>query len=77
MGHRSYLFRDKADERAKRRQLHPVWRGVGCLLLMVLAVVGYFSAGWFLTQNQINGWLYLPPELYYPGFLSQYLPPGS
>jgi hypothetical protein len=77
MGHRNYHFRDQVQAREKRRQLHPVWRGIGCLLLIILAAVGYFVSGWALVQNQVNGWVYLPPELYYPGFLSQWLPPGA
>jgi hypothetical protein len=43
--------------------MNPIWRGVGCVLLVALAAAGYFAAGWFLQQNALQGWVYLPPEI--------------
>jgi hypothetical protein len=79
MGTGSYEFREKVTKRDKERRLSPVWRGVGCLLVVLLALAGYGLSGWFLVANQQNGWIYLPYELYYPPFLPpflSFLPPG-
>ena len=79
MGTGKYEFRDSVSKREKEQRLHPVWRGVGCLLLVLLALAGYALSGWFLVANQENGWIYLPYELYYPPFLPaslSFLPPG-
>jgi hypothetical protein len=76
MGRDTYQFRDEALQKEREKQLHPIWRGVGCILLVLLALGGYAFAGWFLVANQQNAWIYLPPELYYPSFLPSFVPPG-
>lgn len=76
MGHDTYQFRDKAAKRDRERELNPVWRGVGCVLLVLLGLAGYGVAGWFLVANQQNGWIYLPPALYYPPYVPDFVPAG-
>lgn len=73
MGRHSYRFRDRDQESERRRELHPAWRGVGCVLLILLALGGYWFGGWFLANNR---WIYLPPELFYPEFVPEFLPSG-
>jgi hypothetical protein len=76
MGHDTYQFRDKAAKREREKELNPIWRGVGCVLLVLLGLGGYGVAGWFLVANQQNGWIYLPAALYYPPYLPSFVPPG-
>lgn len=76
MGQGRYEFRDKAVKRDRMKELNPVWRGVGCVLLVLMGVGGYWFGSWFLRANAQNNWVYLPPELFYPPFLPQWLPSG-
>jgi hypothetical protein len=46
--------------------MNPVWRGVGCFLIVTLAIGGYLFSNWFLTQNYANQWVYLPPQIIAP-----------
>ena len=46
--------------------MNPVWRVVGCLLVVGIGVLGYFFATWFLRENVINGWIFLPRDLINP-----------
>jgi hypothetical protein len=62
MGRDSWRSRQHDIEREQRRRVHPAWRGVGCLLLVVLAIGGYLVSNWFLVNNTYYGWIYLPPE---------------
>lgn len=55
--------------------MNPVWRGVGCLLLVILALAGYAFANWFLTANLENGWVFIPNEAMNPPFLPAWLFP--
>ena len=32
--------------------INPIWRGIGCILLIVMAVGGYLAAGFLLDLNQ-------------------------
>jgi hypothetical protein len=75
MGRDSWRFAQHEQERAKKRRMSPVWRGVGCLMMVVLGLIAYFLSGWFLEQNAIEKWLYIPPELMKPPALD-FLPAG-
>ena len=41
----------------KRKQLNPVWRGVGCITLVALTISSYFLAGMVLDLNQQQNFL--------------------
>ncbi len=75
MGRDSWRYAQRERERAKRKRVNPIWRGVGCLLMVVLTLAGYAFADWFLSANAVNGWVYLPPEVFNPQF-ARFLPPG-
>ncbi len=42
---------------------HPVWRGIGFLLMAVIGVMSYAGANILVEANKINGWVRLPVEL--------------
>jgi hypothetical protein len=69
MGRDSYQFRALDQEREKRKQLDPKWRGVGIILIALFTTVGYFFADWFLRTNANTGWIYLPRAAIYPKYL--------
>jgi hypothetical protein len=76
MGRETYRYRQLDKEREERQRMNPVWRGVGCLLIVAFALAGYVFSGWFLTANARNGWIYIPPEAVHPAFMPAFLPYG-
>ncbi len=67
MGRRSsWQFAQHERERQEAKKMNPVWRGVGFLLVIGIGVLGYLFANWFLVQNSINGWIFLPRALINP-----------
>ncbi|MFQ5921871.1 MAG: hypothetical protein ACE5M4_03440 [Anaerolineales bacterium] len=67
MGRRSsWQFKQHERERRVAKRMNPTWRGVGCLLIVGIGALGYLFANWFLVQNAINNWIYLPPQLINP-----------
>jgi hypothetical protein len=68
--------RQEYETIAKQRTIHPVWRGIGCLLIIFLGVAGYLFSGWFLGANAENHWIFLPPEVLNPAF-APFLPSGA
>lgn len=64
MGRDTWTFREKDRERAKKKRIHPAWRGVGCILVVFLGIAGYFFAGWFIEQ----GLIYFPHAIQRPAF---------
>ena len=56
MGRDTWQFHKLDEERKKRKRLKPIWRGVGCVLVVILGFVGYVFSGWFLDR----GFVYIP-----------------
>jgi multisubunit Na+/H+ antiporter MnhB subunit len=63
MGRDTWRHQMHDKEREKRKEINPVWRGIGCALMVVLSVGGYFFADWFLYMNETNDWFSLPQGL--------------
>jgi len=63
MGRDTWRHQMHDKERDKQKQINPIWRGVGCFLIVALSVGGYFFGAWFLQQNENNGWFNLPEVL--------------
>jgi hypothetical protein len=79
MGRDSYRYRQLDEERAKRGQVDPIWRGIGCVMIVAIGAIGFASANWFLRANSRNNWLYMPREIMNPSilpFLDPYLANG-
>ena len=66
MGRDTYRYQTLDKEREARKRLNPIWRGVGCLTIALFGTLGYFFAQWFLRENAVNTWVYLPPGAYNP-----------
>ncbi|MFQ5943433.1 MAG: hypothetical protein ACE5JF_07765 [Anaerolineales bacterium] len=67
MGRRSsWQFQQHERERREAARMNPVWRGVGCLLVVLIGALGYLFANWFLVQNSINRWIFLPAKVINP-----------
>jgi len=44
-------------------RVHPIWRGIGCLLFLLVPVMSYAGAKLLFAANYRNGWLPTPGEL--------------
>jgi|SaaInl7_200m_RNA_FD_contig_51_1441843_length_1922_multi_6_in_0_out_0_3 hypothetical protein len=54
-----YTSRDPLES---DKGLHPIWRGIGCVMLVLLPVMGYAASSLLLAANQKNAWIRVPPE---------------
>lgn len=44
-------------------KIHPVWRGVGCILIVLAPVLSYAGGVLLVRENFKQGWVAIPPEL--------------
>ena len=44
-------------------EIHPIWRAIGCLLLILIPAISYAAAVLIVERNTKLGWLYVPREL--------------
>jgi hypothetical protein len=50
----------------KPTQVHPIWRGIGCILILISPLIAYAAATLIVQWNIDNGWYPLPAELLTP-----------
>jgi hypothetical protein len=43
-------------------KIHPIWRGIGCVLIVVLPIMAYAGATLLVQANVDNGWIRMPVE---------------
>jgi len=67
---------DKRMPQKVGQKIHPVWRGVGFVFMILIPIMSYASMQVLLEQNDIHGWIMLTPDMMAkPGeFLYTYFP---
>ena len=51
------------DVQDKPTSVHPIWRGIGFLLLGVIALMSYAGANLLVEANKTNGWISVPRDI--------------
>lgn len=44
-------------------EIHPIWRGIGCLMMVIIPIMSYAGAVLLVRLNQENNWVPVPREL--------------
>lgn len=57
----SYNRRTPLDERPWT--IHPIWRGIGCVLMLLIPIMAYAGAILLVQANIQQGWVPLPASL--------------
>ena len=58
-----FSTRDTSAMQPKERTIHPVWRGIGFLLIIITPLMGYAVATLIVGANKIQRWVAIPTEL--------------
>lgn len=61
-------YRQDASFQLNRKTLHPVWRGIGFLLMVLVPIGSYLGALEILKRNQTAHWFPIPTELIFRWF---------
>ncbi len=59
-------FQEVQVMKKKPAGVHPIWRGIGCLLMLIIPVISYAGAMVLLQANRQKGWIRVPAELAVP-----------
>lgn len=51
-----------------KQQVHPIWRGVGFALMVLIPILSYAGALVLLEENGKKGWIPIPRDLMTPWF---------
>ena len=47
-----------------KKEIHPVWRGIGCLMMILIPVMAYAAADLVMQMGPEKGWFPYSPEIY-------------
>ena len=68
-----YRNADRFQEKTtKKKEIHPIWRGVGFGMMVLIPIMAYVGADLLLTENLSRGWFPIPADLYSP-FIEPFL----
>jgi hypothetical protein len=58
---------DKYSPRSRMQErpwdIHPVWQGIGCILLVLIPIMAYTGAVLIVQENNAQHWIPLPAEM--------------
>ncbi len=57
-----YRQYEKAPVKRDRWAVHPLWRGIGCLMMILIPVMAYAGAVLLVQENLRQRWLVVPRE---------------
>ncbi len=66
MGRYQISYSDKEYAEKKRHEIHPIWRGVGFELIILIPVISYFAGLLLIAANQLHPYVVIPPDLIAP-----------
>jgi len=58
---------NRGRSREEKEVIHPIWRGVGFIFLILAPVMGYYESLVLLAENKEKGWFNIPSDLLAPG----------
>jgi hypothetical protein len=47
----------------EKKKIHPVWRGIGCVLMVLIPFVSYFAAVQIISMRNQWKWVIIPEEI--------------
>lgn len=56
-------YNDRQKKSLNKMEIHPIWRGIGFILLIITPVIAYFCSIFLLDENIKNGWVKIPKDI--------------
>ena len=57
------MFRSQLPPKPSKLPVHPIWRGIGCILIAFLPIASYFIASLLIDNREIYPWLIIPDDI--------------
>lgn len=57
------MYQPQRKENPAKKPVHPIWRGIGCVLLVVIPVISYVTADYLINNRASIPWVVIPTEL--------------
>jgi hypothetical protein len=57
------MYQTRKDTNKEKEQIHPIWRGIGCILLILIPVISYITADYLVTNRDNLSWVIISENL--------------
>lgn len=47
----------------EKTKIHPVWRGIGCIMIVVIPLLSYLAANYLVSNRSELSWVMIPQDL--------------
>ena len=68
-----YNYQKNKPPSIKDMEIHPVWRGIGFVLLIITPIIAYFGSVFLIEQNAKFNWIKIPADMIAKNFTDPYL----
>jgi hypothetical protein len=56
-------YEQNSKNTSQSKKVHPIWQGIGCLMLIAIPILSYAGADLLVRENMTRQWLPAPREL--------------
>jgi hypothetical protein len=56
----------RKSQKPKNRDIHPIWRGIGFMMMIILPIMSYFGMLLVMQENFKNSWIRIPASVMVP-----------
>ena len=67
------MYRQHLSPKPSKLPVHPIWRGIGCVLIIVIPLISYLVASYLINNRENYSWLILPEDLIFDKLKDSYL----
>ncbi|PKO18415.1 MAG: hypothetical protein CVU39_02970 [Chloroflexi bacterium HGW-Chloroflexi-10] len=60
-------YQRQDTKKSQGQRIHPIWRGIGFALIILIPIMAYFTALLLIDLNYQNGWMAIPRDLLVQG----------
>ena len=57
-------YESTTSKKERPWKIHPIWRGIGCILILIIPVLSYAGSVLLVQANMKNGWVPVPRKMY-------------
>jgi hypothetical protein len=47
----------------EKSKIHPVWRGIGCIMIVVIPLISYLAASFIINNRSEFSWVLIPQDI--------------
>jgi hypothetical protein len=56
-------YEQEPKKEPAKGEVHPVWRGIGCVLMIIIPIISFIAADYLVTNAGSISWVVIPDEL--------------